>query len=332
VKKDGSTLDIHLSASVITNESGEPVSIMVSFVDITERKRIEKKVNNLNFAPNTAHNFNQLITGNLPIQKVGINFGAPGDRKADNGTLWLEYPPVGGPSPNIPVNIAPDKFLFSIDLNFQTDLDNKIISDELQHQFENQGILLYKGATISIEKKDVEWLITGNDRKRYIIRKEKGKNIYHGDYEKLNVYRENYERFCHHSSQIQGEGLKWVAASGLKGVSSITINLSGNRTNTTAQDRDMKSIPKRPYTVRLYFAEPDEIKPEQRVFDIAIQGRKVLKNFDIVKEAGMPNYSVVKELNEILVRDDLTVDFTPSDNAMVGSPLICGIEIIAEGW
>lgn len=33
------------------------------------------------------------------IRQVGINFGAPGARKADNGTLWIEHPPVGGPSP-----------------------------------------------------------------------------------------------------------------------------------------------------------------------------------------------------------------------------------------
>ena len=34
-----------------------------------------------------------------PVRRLGINLGAPGDRKADDGTLWLEYPSVGGPSP-----------------------------------------------------------------------------------------------------------------------------------------------------------------------------------------------------------------------------------------
>ena len=37
--------------------------------------------------------------------QVGINLGAPGDRRADNGTLWLENPGIGGPSPDIPVEI-----------------------------------------------------------------------------------------------------------------------------------------------------------------------------------------------------------------------------------
>ncbi|UCF14417.1 MAG: hypothetical protein JSW59_13470, partial [Phycisphaerales bacterium] len=42
-----------------------------------------------------------------PIKKVGVNFGAPGDRLADNGVLWLDYPSVGGSSPNIGVTIVP---------------------------------------------------------------------------------------------------------------------------------------------------------------------------------------------------------------------------------
>jgi outer membrane protein assembly factor BamB len=42
-----------------------------------------------------------------PVRRVGIALGAPGNRKADDGTLWLEYPPVGGPSPRVPVSIMP---------------------------------------------------------------------------------------------------------------------------------------------------------------------------------------------------------------------------------
>jgi hypothetical protein len=41
------------------------------------------------------------------IQRVGINFGAPGDRMTENGTLWLDYPSRGGPSPEVSVSIEP---------------------------------------------------------------------------------------------------------------------------------------------------------------------------------------------------------------------------------
>ena len=41
-------------------------------------------------------------------QLPGINFGAPGDRKTDDGTLWLDWPSVGGPSPEISVRTEGD--------------------------------------------------------------------------------------------------------------------------------------------------------------------------------------------------------------------------------
>jgi PAS domain S-box-containing protein len=341
MKKDGSTIDIHLSASIVEDELSKPISMMASFVDITERKRIEEKVNDIKSGLRNIRKINQLITGNVPIRTIGANLGAPGDRKADNGTLWLEYPRVGGPSPDIPVSISPEKLLFSIDSKFQTDLDNQTISEELRCQFEKKGFSLHQGAAVSIEKKGSKWLITRNDMKTYIVRKEERKNTYHKAGDKLNIYRENFERFCHHSSRIQvSEYLKsapaWVVASGLKGVSSVTITLSGKSTEATTQAEGAKptekSIQEHLYTVRLYFSEPDEIKPGQRVFDIAIQGRKVLENFDIVKDAGSPNRPVVKEFKGILVKDDLTVDFTSSDNNKANVPLICGIEVMAEGW
>jgi len=40
------------------------------------------------------------------IQRLGINFGAPGDRMTRDGTLWLDYPSVGGPSPKISVEVT----------------------------------------------------------------------------------------------------------------------------------------------------------------------------------------------------------------------------------
>lgn len=40
------------------------------------------------------------------IQRVGINLAAPGDRRAEDGTLWVEYPSVGGNSPAVPVHVS----------------------------------------------------------------------------------------------------------------------------------------------------------------------------------------------------------------------------------
>jgi hypothetical protein len=42
-----------------------------------------------------------------PIQRIGINLGAPGDRMTRAGTLWLDYPSVGGPSPAVSITVEP---------------------------------------------------------------------------------------------------------------------------------------------------------------------------------------------------------------------------------
>ena len=42
------------------------------------------------------------------IQRLGLNLGAPGDRKTDDGTLWLNYPDIGGPSPKLSVSTKPE--------------------------------------------------------------------------------------------------------------------------------------------------------------------------------------------------------------------------------
>jgi outer membrane protein assembly factor BamB len=41
------------------------------------------------------------------VRRVGINLGAPGDRRADGGTLWLEHPSVAGKSPAVAVKTDP---------------------------------------------------------------------------------------------------------------------------------------------------------------------------------------------------------------------------------
>ncbi|MCA9218604.1 MAG: hypothetical protein KDB27_36295, partial [Planctomycetales bacterium] len=51
------------------------------------------------------------ITSNS-IHRIGLNFGAPGDRMTRDGTLWLDYPSVGGPSPAIRVTHSPDSPTF----------------------------------------------------------------------------------------------------------------------------------------------------------------------------------------------------------------------------
>lgn len=43
------------------------------------------------------------------IERIGINLGAPGDRKTRDGTLWLDHPSIGGPSPEIELRTDPEQ-------------------------------------------------------------------------------------------------------------------------------------------------------------------------------------------------------------------------------
>lgn len=43
---------------------------------------------------------------NGPVVRAGINFGAPGDWPAPDGTLWLDHPVAGGKGPNLKVSVS----------------------------------------------------------------------------------------------------------------------------------------------------------------------------------------------------------------------------------
>ena len=42
-----------------------------------------------------------------PVKSFGLNLGAPGDSRDKAGTLWFDYPSVGGPGPKFDVQFEP---------------------------------------------------------------------------------------------------------------------------------------------------------------------------------------------------------------------------------
>ncbi|MCP4450502.1 MAG: hypothetical protein GY809_03500, partial [Planctomycetes bacterium] len=173
------------------------------------------------------------------IERLGINFGAPGDRMTEAGTLWLDYPSVGGPSPKVSLNVTPRR-----------------------------------SAT-----------------------------------------------YYHHALWAkEGAGMPWVTASGIQGAENISIDLLP-ATYEGADANDVVS-----YTVRLYFSEPDNVKPGARTFSAKIQGREVLRDFDVVKAAGGRMRGVVKAFTGIRVGRRLEVNMA----ATSGVSILSGMELLLE--
>ncbi|HOV75616.1 MAG TPA: PQQ-binding-like beta-propeller repeat protein [Candidatus Hydrogenedentes bacterium] len=175
--------------------------------------------------------YNAFQAGAERVQRIGLNLGAPGDRRDELGTLWLDYPSVGGPSPDIPVVTEPPDPV---------------------------------------------------------------------------CYR-------HHSLRMTGDGPAWVGASGMKGLRRMQITVEEG-----ARDS-------RPCTIRLVFAEPGDADKDRRIFDVSLQGRKVLRNFNIAAEAGGTMRTLVKEFTGISIRDALEIGLDPGKGS---ETLLCGVEIM----
>jgi outer membrane protein assembly factor BamB len=94
---------------------------------------------------------------------------------------------------------------------------------------------------------------------------------------------------------------------------------------------DLKPVA-RPYTVRLHFAELENDRAGQRVFDVKLSGKTVLKDFDIFAAAGGKNRAVIKEFKGILAAQSLLLELVaktqpPNDQS---TPIISGMQVIAE--
>jgi len=208
------------------------------------------------------------------VKRLGINFGAPGNRRDAQGSLWLEYPSVGGPSPDVPIQLAG----------------------------EAPRLFRYHASR---------------------VRKDCGK---------------------------REELLSWVGASGIEGVETITIrpfaqpqnpdlNQKGEVlafTKNALKQTITETLPEssarfdspQPYTVKLYFADIEGTAPGQRIFDVALQGRGYLKDFDIALESDSAGACLVKEFRNVPILDALHI--TLRNRSSHGVPtLISGIELIA---
>ena len=84
------------------------------------------------------------------------------------------------------------------------------------------------------------------------------------------------------------------------------------------------------YLVRLFFIEPDYGKSGKRVFDVALQDETVLEDLDIAQESGGIRRGIMKEFQNVKVKNRLVIDLTPDEKSPDQQPVLSGIEIIAK--
>jgi hypothetical protein len=102
----------------------------------------------------------------------------------------------------------------------------------------------------------------------------------------------------------------WVTASMAEGLESVTV-------------KDLK--PGR-YSVSLYFAEPDDLKPGQRVQNVQLQDTEVLKSFDILAESRSAMKGIALQYQDIEVDGTFRLRLKP----VKGKTLISGFELIRQ--
>jgi PAS domain S-box-containing protein len=139
----------------------------------------------------------------------------------------------------------------------------------------------------------------------------------------LEIMPDDFRVFRHHSTWIRGNGPRWIAASGITGVSNISLSVKS------------KSGPEEPpefqkYDVYLYFVEPEDLDRGERVFDIEIQGEIALSRFDIRREGGGARRTVVQRFQDVLVGNELNIELIPDKNSSLAETVICGIELLAQ--
>ena len=116
----------------------------------------------------------------------------------------------------------------------------------------------------------------------------------------------------HHMSRIKNgdETLSWITSSAVVGIEYLK----------------QKAPKGKQFTVRLHFAELEGLEPGERIFNVAIQGKRVLKSFDIADEAGGAQRGIVKDFTGIKADEAIELSFSNE----VGQACLSGIQLLVE--
>lgn len=260
------------------------------------------------------------------VRRVGLNFGAPGDQVAPDGTVWLEYPPNSGVSPKLLVEYN--------GLGITNTVTNAVTFLRHSSAVSGQGHPWVMASGV----RDIRSLIITPQTLRPTPPPgaPSGREDDDDDDPDAQVGNSNATNSTQSatstntptsgSSTNTGFG---AGKSGKFGFGKFGKFGKGKGPERPVTSASLPTLEEARYTVRLYFLEPDNLQPGQRVFDVEIQGRPALTQFDVVKEAGCSNRGVVKEIQGVAVTKDLEVRFKKSPGATL-PPVLSGLELIQE--
>jgi hypothetical protein len=134
----------------------------------------------------------------------------------------------------------------------------------------------------------------------------------------------NMGYFCHDFKDVDiaGTDNSWLFTSGCIGLMSCEIPLIDDK---AGQKTAL-------YTIRLGFKALPKDSKGRRIFDIKLQDKVALKNFDILKAAGKSNKAVVKEFKNISVKNTLALELItkPVNPGVNQAPILNFIEVIRQ--
>ncbi|MFC1713174.1 PQQ-binding-like beta-propeller repeat protein [Candidatus Poribacteria bacterium] len=124
------------------------------------------------------------------------------------------------------------------------------------------------------------------------------------------------------SASIEGTDKPWLFNAGCVGLLACNVPLVND---TWGDDPGI-------YTVSLGFAALAGDQVGQRVFDVKLQGEVVVRDFDVVKEAGAPNKAITRTFSGIKVAGDLMVELVPKTESptIAQAPILNTIQAIRE--
>ena len=125
-------------------------------------------------------------------------------------------------------------------------------------------------------------------------------------------------------SRVAGEALAYLGVTGRERCLNFAPLTLGERGAVAA----------RSFRVRLHFAEPDDVAAGQRVFDVKLQGRVVLKDFDVVREAGGVRRALVKTFAHVEAGAEMTLELVPRGGAATAgtAPILSGWEVVDQAF